>query len=100
MNDDPARHHRRSIRLPGFNYTARGAYFFTICAQNRRMPFGRLPVVDMVITWWQRLGVRFPDVRLDEAVVMPHHFHGAIDVSNALFVTAFGPCATGLVYAG
>ncbi len=78
MHYDPARHHRRSIRLPGFDYTSRGAYFLTICAQDRRMLFSRLPVVDMLVTWWQRLGDKFPDVQLDEAVVMPNHFHGVV----------------------
>jgi hypothetical protein len=32
---DPARHHRRSIRLPGHDYAGGGLYFVTICAHRR-----------------------------------------------------------------
>ncbi|MGL5939430.1 MAG: hypothetical protein ACRC2S_03435 [Waterburya sp.] len=32
MKYDPNIHHRRSIRLPGYDYSQVGAYFVTICA--------------------------------------------------------------------
>ena len=35
MKYDPQRHHRRSIRLKGYDYTWPGAYFVTICTQGR-----------------------------------------------------------------
>ena len=31
----PERHHRRSIRLPGYDYSQPGMYFVTICVENR-----------------------------------------------------------------
>ena len=31
---------RRSIRLKGYDYTQTGAYFVTICTQNRKCLFG------------------------------------------------------------
>jgi REP element-mobilizing transposase RayT len=34
------RHHRRSIRLKGYDYSAAGAYFVTVCSQNRECLFG------------------------------------------------------------
>ena len=34
--------HRRSIRLPGYDYTAAGAYFITICTQGRECLFGQI----------------------------------------------------------
>ena len=33
-------HHRRSIRLKGYDYSQAGAYFVTICTQNRECLFG------------------------------------------------------------
>ena len=35
MKYDPAIHHRRSIRLQGYDYSQAGAYFITLCTQNR-----------------------------------------------------------------
>ncbi len=29
-------HHRKSIRLKYYNYSSEGAYFITICTQNRK----------------------------------------------------------------
>lgn len=37
-------HHRRSIRLKGYDYSQNGAYFITICAQNKECLFGRITV--------------------------------------------------------
>jgi hypothetical protein len=34
------KHHRRSIRLKGFDYKQSGAYFVTVCTQNRDCVFG------------------------------------------------------------
>ena len=42
MPFDPQRHHRRSIRLKGYDYLQAGAYFVTICAQNRECLFGEI----------------------------------------------------------
>jgi putative transposase len=39
MHYDPLRHHRRSIRLKGYDYASAGAYFVTICTQHRALLF-------------------------------------------------------------
>jgi hypothetical protein len=39
---DPDRHHRRSIRLPGYDYAQAGASFVTICTQGRACLFGEI----------------------------------------------------------
>ena len=46
MNYNPAIHHRRSIRLKGYDYSQKGMYFITICVQNRDYLFGRI-VIDV-----------------------------------------------------
>ena len=40
MRLNPDIHHRRSIRLPGYDYAQPGAYFVTICTQDRISFFG------------------------------------------------------------
>ncbi len=40
MQFDPQKHHRRSIRLKGYNYAQLGAYFVTICTYQRQCWFG------------------------------------------------------------
>jgi hypothetical protein len=42
MPYDPNRHHRRSIRLKGYEYLQAGAYFITLCTQERAGLFGRV----------------------------------------------------------
>jgi len=42
MKYDPQKHHRRSIRLPGYDYTQPGAYFVTICSYQRAHVFGEI----------------------------------------------------------
>jgi REP element-mobilizing transposase RayT len=79
-------HSRRSIRLPGYDYTFPTAYFVTILAWQRKPVFGR--VVDHKVQLseigmlaqreWLRIGQRFPHVGLDEFVVMPDHVHGIL----------------------
>jgi hypothetical protein len=83
---DPSRHHRRTIRLRGYDYAQGGAYFVTIGTQNRAPLFGS--VIDgemtlsdagmMVASVWKSIPKRFPDVAMDEFVIMPDHMHGVV----------------------
>ncbi|MDA3939029.1 MAG: hypothetical protein PF693_06950 [Spirochaetia bacterium] len=41
---DPYYHHRRSIRLKGYDYSSEGYYFVTMCSLNRKNLFSYLPV--------------------------------------------------------
>lgn len=88
MPYDPQRHHRRSIRLPGYDYTQAGRYFITIVTHERACLFGevvngamRLNAWGEIVRaeWFQTAVVR-PYVVLDpdEFVVMPNHVHGII----------------------
>lgn len=46
---DPQKHHRRSIRLKGYDYSSPGAYFVTICTRGRECVLDD-PVVTGIIT--------------------------------------------------
>ena len=50
MTYDPAIHHRRSIRLRGYDYAQPGWYFVTICVQDRRPLFGTVVNGRMALT--------------------------------------------------
>ena len=94
MPYDPNGHHRRSIRLPNYDYSQSGAYFITICVQNHNCLFGRiLTTVDgaelqlnaqglMVHDAWNEMPAKHPGLVLEEYIVMPNHFH-ALVISDA-----------------
>jgi len=91
MGYDPNKHHRRSIRLKGYDYTSPGSYFVTICTQDHACTFGEVVDGDMhlnpygrvVDTYWSRIPRYFPHVMLDTWVVMPNHIHGIIVITDA-----------------
>gem|GEM_PF-210052 len=45
---NPKIHHRRSIRLRGYDYSQAGFYFITICTQNRLHLFGNIVGADSI----------------------------------------------------
>jgi len=83
---DPDKHHRRSIRLKGYDYSRAGAYFITLCVEQRECLFGEIidgamQVNDpgrMVERWWAELIEKYPSLVLDEMIVMPNHLHGVL----------------------
>lgn len=86
MKYDPNKHHRRSIRLKGYDYTTAGAYFITICTDQRQCLFGEIVDGKMelnatgmcVQACWQSLPHHFETLELDTFVVMPNHLHGIL----------------------
>ncbi|HAO99789.1 MAG TPA: hypothetical protein DCQ83_07065, partial [Fibrobacteres bacterium] len=91
MQYDPARHNRQSFRLKGYDYGKPGAYFFTLCLQNRNdWLFGSIKYGEMrlnefgaiILDEWRCT----PDIRceiaLDSFVVMPNHIHGILWITH------------------
>ena len=86
MPYDPQKHHRHSIRLPGYDYSQPGAYFVTIVTYQREPLLGEIPDARVhlsragaiVLDTWKRLPQHYPTVELDEFCVMPNHVHGII----------------------
>ena len=80
---DPNIHHRRSIRLQGYDYASIGLYFVTICTQNRECLLGEIKNGEMVLNdagrmverWYFETQNKFPDIVCHEMIVMPNHFH-------------------------
>ena len=88
---NPDIHHRRSVRLSGYDYSQGGWYFVTICVQDRMCLFGNIVNEQMrlnnaglmIKNWWQKVDSKFPSVQTDKYVVMPNHFHGIINIVGA-----------------
>ena len=91
MPYDPNRHHRRSIRLKGYDYTQPGAYFVTIVTQHRECLFGEIVNSQMVFneagrmikTVWDAIPQHHPGIETDAFVIMPNHIHGIIVITAA-----------------
>jgi len=86
MKYDAKIHHRRSIRLHGYDYALPGAYFVTLCAFHKQCIFGRV-VEDRMYEndcgklareqWLESAQIR-QAFALDAFIVMPNHLHGIL----------------------
>src|SRR5690606_9254532 len=85
---DPNIHHRRSIRLKGYDYAKEGLYFITLYVQNREHIFGKIKNGKMILNpygqiaheEWLNTGNIRDNVALHEFIVMPDHFHAIIEI--------------------
>jgi REP element-mobilizing transposase RayT len=98
MSDISGKHHRRSIRLPGYDYSQPGMYFVTICVEEKRCLLGEVVNGEMLVNeygrvvweeWCQSAEIR-REVQLDEFVVMPNHVHGVVEIIEPPSVGATG----------
>jgi hypothetical protein len=72
MKFNPQKHHRRSIRLKGYDYSSAGAYFVTIVTWQREMLFGEIVNGEMILNdlgeivseKWQWLEIQYEYVEL------------------------------------
>ncbi len=87
---NPKIHHRRSIRLSGYDYSQEGAYFITICCQDKVCRFGVIENDKMMLnecgliaaSEWIALPNRFVNIEVDVFQIMPNHIHGIIIVKD------------------
>jgi putative transposase len=96
MPYNPNKHHRRSIRLKGYDYSQAGLYFVTICTRNREYLFGNTRDGEMILNdmgkiadeCWLEIPTHFPDAILHEYIVMPNHVHGIIELTQNNITTS------------
>jgi putative transposase len=101
MTSDRPRGHRRSIRLPDYDYAQPGAYFVTLCTAQGERLFGE--IVDGVMVesvfgviareeWFRSVHIRGEIVlNKDEFVVMPNHEHGIVRIIGDVGATGGSP---------
>ncbi len=99
MKYNPKVHHRRSIRLKGYDYSREGLYFITICCQDRICRFGYIENDGMHLNEfgqiaydeWMKLNERFNNMQIDVFQIMPNHMHGIISLHTPTVGAGFTP---------
>ena len=89
MKYNPKIHHRRSIRLRGYDYSQAGLYFITICCENRECLFGEIVNGEMICNdagkminqIWNEIPVYYNGFNTHQFIVMPNHIHGIIEIT-------------------
>ncbi len=85
---NPDIHHRRSIRLKGYDYSQEGLYFITICVQNHECLFGEIINGEMQLNEmgkivkeeWEKSAKIRSEIETHEYIVMPNHFHAIVEI--------------------
>jgi len=97
MKYNPEIHHRRSIRLKGYDYSSDGVYYITVCTQERVNLFGEVGVGadsisarmelnhagKMIETIYNETINLYKNITSDICVIMPNHLHCIISISRA-----------------
>ena len=89
-NRDALRRKRQATRLKDYDYAAEGYYFVTICIKNKQNLFGEIVDDKMVLNKYGEivrecyldLANHYANIKLDEYVIMPNHFHSIIIIDN------------------
>jgi REP element-mobilizing transposase RayT len=77
---------RKHLRLPDFDYARAGGYFVTICVKDKEQVLGNVVSEQTQLSSlgkvtqdvWNGLPKRYGNIKLDEFVIMPNHFHGIV----------------------
>ena len=84
---------RKTTRLKKYDYSSRGAYFITVCTENRENSLSSivgegssLPKLtksgEVVEKWIISLSEKYPEVNVDCYVIMPNHIHLLISIAR------------------
>ncbi|MFH1838509.1 MAG: transposase [Candidatus Kuenenbacteria bacterium] len=84
--------HRFSIRLKGYNYSRVWMYFVTICIKDRKCLLGNIINEKIILNelgrivkkCWEEIIIHYPNIELDEFIIMPNHLHGIIFITDDL----------------
>ncbi len=93
MDEEKELSKRKPTRLKDFDYSSTGAYFITICTQNRKnilstivgegSPLPQLSHYGRIVDKWiQNLPEKYREISVDSYVIMPNHIHLLLFVAN------------------
>ncbi len=80
----------KSNRLQNYDYSTNGWYFITICTKDKQSFFGKIVDGKMILNeygkivkkyYWE-IPRHFPDVMLDEFIIIPNHIHGILIINK------------------
>ncbi len=79
-----------SARLKGWNYSAEGLYFVTLCTKDRQPFFGAITEGKLLLSaigimagqYWLEIGDHHPNAITGDFVVMPNHVHGIVELTQ------------------
>lgn len=79
-----------SARWAAWDYSSNGAYFVTICVDERAHVFGRVvdgamqftPLGQCADDCWNEIPQHFPFVELGAHQIMPNHVHGVVVINK------------------
>ncbi len=79
-----------TTRLKNWDYSLPGTYFVTICTQKGKYYFGDIKNEQMQYTetgkiakqYFNEIPKHYPNVVINEFVVMPNHVHGLVIITN------------------
>jgi len=86
----------KQFRLPGYDYSASGDYFITICTLNRLNYFGEItgkekdaimylsPIGEIAKEFILKIPAGYPMATLGEWEIMPNHIHLIISIEEAM----------------
>jgi putative transposase len=77
---------RKHHRLKDWDYSSEGVYFLTICCKDKLSHFGSICNNQIILSkvgtisskYWLDIPNHFPQVKLQEFVIMPNHIHGLL----------------------
>jgi putative transposase len=90
MSINNPKFHRRSIRLPEYDYSKAGAYYVTICTQDRKCVLGNIvdnkiqlsKIGEIVEECWKWLFEQYLHVSCDIYTIMPNHIHAILVIND------------------
>lgn len=95
MSSKPGKHRRFSMRHPKHDYSRAGLYYVTGCSQNKTCFFGKIVDGEMILNdagkmiekWYRELENKFPDIKCEDWILMPNHFHCIIRNTSVIVET-------------
>jgi len=91
--------YRRTVRLPGFDYSSSGYYFVTICTFQKEWCLGEIIADTMTLNQfgktidlvWKDIPKHNLGANLDCYQIMPNHIHGIIVLSRCRGIACNAP---------
>ena len=78
-------YHRKSPRIPGFDYSSVNYYFLTVCTHNRKCIFGKPEQLNLfgkiAEEKIKEIPIHYQNAKIDKYVVMPNHVHMILIIS-------------------